>query len=86
MSVELDSWTGVDVEAPGAPLWLSALVQENGVVRPKNFVRMYLWVHFFVRALLATPDLVIPNLASWFKVLNLVDHIKVWLVYVRLSS
>ena len=76
VTVELDSWTGVNIEAPGAPLSLPALVQENGVVQPKQFVLFYLWVHFFVRALLATPDLLIPNLPSWFKILDLVDNIK----------
>ncbi|TFK82610.1 hypothetical protein K466DRAFT_603535 [Polyporus arcularius HHB13444] len=62
VTVELDSWTGDNVEAPGAPLWLRSMVQsENGVVRERKFVRFYLWVYDFVIALLGTPDLVIPH-------------------------
>ncbi len=55
VTVELDSWTGDDVEAPGVPLWLRSMVRENGVVQEQKFVRFYLWVYCFVVALLDTP-------------------------------
>ncbi len=41
VTVELDSWTINDVEAPGAPLWLRSMAQENRVVREQRFVWFY---------------------------------------------
>ncbi len=41
VTVELDSWTSSNIEAPGAPLWLCSMVQENRVVREQRFVRFY---------------------------------------------
>ncbi|RDX43090.1 hypothetical protein OH76DRAFT_1410417 [Lentinus brumalis] len=77
LTVSLEAWTGSDVEAPGAPLWLRELVDVSGAIKHKTFVRVYRWIHHFVRALFATPDIAIPEAQSWFKMLDLLEHIAV---------
>ena len=77
VTVTLDTWTGVDAEAPGAPLWLKQLVDARGVNTPKTFVRLYTWIRFFVQEMFAMPNLTIPHATSWFEIWTLVEHIQV---------
>ena len=79
VTVKLDTYTGGDIEAPGAPLWLKSVSYDK--LRPTTHTRVYSWMYAFLQALLATPDMTIPYVQSWFMVLGLVTHIKVCRVY-----
>lgn len=58
------------------PLWLEWLCDVSNA-SPLGFIRVYCWVYIVIREVLATPDVAVPYVDSWFSLMAYVGHIKV---------
>lgn len=74
--VTLDSYVDGETGGTSAPLWMERLSNVPGT-SPLEFIRVYSWVYLAIREVLATPDVAVPYVDSWFSLVEYVGHIKV---------